>query len=399
MKETIFKDIYNQYEPDSKLVNRLMERVKNEKPKAVPFKPIIAVASAVAGLALCFAAWKLLPSDPNIEVINPAVVATTTTTATYKSNIITNTDPILTLETPPGATTAPAYGPWDETTTTACETTTTTNSSWEETVPTTSHDIIILTDTTTVAITETQTTSKVPEATTVTVTSPYETATVTEEIIVTTSEITTLAPVTETEESEETEEEVIPEADTESAIDDEAPVSEDLPIFNTLGEYYDFFDFEKVETARISYETRANGFVSFNFEEMDIQLAEETALSLKDCVRNDDAPLRGENNEYIRKVGISINDTFSISICENGTIKFSAKNYNGTIKFTTETSLYDKLYEYAMSIDGDSPIYHVGENNDDSDSVDEVEPEYENPITADIPLTSAAHAPAVLPEE
>ena len=398
MKETIFKDIYNQYEPDSKLVNRLMERVKNEKPKAVPFKAVITVASAAAGLALCFAAWKLLPSGPNIEVVNPAVVATTTA-ATYKSNIITNTDPILTLETPPGATTVPAYGPRDETTTTAYETTTATNSSWEEIVPTTSHDIIISTETTTATVTETHTTSKAPETTTVTVTSPYETATVTEEIIVTTSEITTLAPVTETEESKEIEEEVIPEADTEMAIDDEAPVSEDLPIFDTLGEYYDFFDFEKVETARISYETRANGFVSFNFEEMDIQLAEETALSLKDCARNDDAPLRGANNEYIRKVGISINDTFSISISENGTIKFSAKNYIGTIKFTTEPSLYDKLYEYAMSIDGDSPIYHVGESNDDSDSVDEVEPEYENPITADIPLTSAAHAPVVLPEE
>ena len=398
MKETIFKDIYNQYEPDSELVNRLMERVRKEKPKAVPFKPIIAVASAVAGLALCFAATKLIPSGPNIEVISPAA---TTTTATYKSNVIINTEPVpvLTVDTPPGATTAPAYGPWDETTTTAYETTTATNSSWEETFPTTSHDIIILTDTTTVAITETQTTSKVPEATTVTVTSPYETATVTEEIIVTTSEITTLAHVTETEESKETEEEVIPEVDTEIAIDDEAPVSEDLPIFNTLGEYYDFFDFEKVETARISYETRANGFVSFNFEEMDIQLAEETALSLKDCVRNDDAPLRGENNEYIRKVGILINDTFSISICENGTIKFSAKNYKGTIKSTTDPSLYDKLYEYVMSIDGDSPIYHVGESNDDSDSVDEVEPEYENSITADIPLTSAANTPAVLPEE
>lgn len=396
MKETIFNDIYNQYQPDKELVNRLMERVKNEKPKAVPFKAVITIASAAAGLALCFAAWKLLPSGPNIEVVNPAVMTTTTTT--YKSSIITNTDPILTLETPPGATTAPCYGPWDETTTTAYETTTATNSSWEETVPTTSHDIIILTDTTTVAVTETQTTSKAPETTTVTVTSPYETTTVTQAII-TTTEITTLPPVTETEESKETEEEVIPEVDTEIAIDDEAPVSEDLPIFNTLGEYYDFFDFEKVETARISYETRANGFISFNFEEMDIQLAEETALSLKDCVRNDDAPLRGENNEYIRKVGISINDTFSISICENGTIKFSAKNYKGTIKSTADPSLYDKLYEYAMSIDGDSPIYHVGESNDDSDSVDEVEPEYENPITADIPLTSAANTPAVLPEE
>lgn len=396
MKETIFNDIYNQYQPDKELVNRLMERVKNEKPKAVPFKAVITVASAAAGLALCFAAWKLLPSGPNIEVVNPAVMTTTTTT--YKSSIITNTDPILTLETPPGATTAPCYGPWDETTTTAYETTTATNSSWEETVPTTSRDIIILTDTTTVAVTETQTTSKAPETTTVTVTSPYETTTVTQAII-TTTEITTLPPVTETEESEETEEEVIPEVDTEMAIDDEAPVSEDLPIFNTLGEYYDFFDFEKVETARISYETRANGFISFNFEEMDIQLAEETALSLKDCVRNDDAPLRGENNEYIRKVGILINDTFSISICENGTIKFSAKNYKGTIKSTTDPSLYDKLYEYVMSIDGDSPIYHVGESNDDSDSVDEVEPEYENSITADIPLTSAANTPAVLPEE
>ena len=396
MKETIFNDIYNQYQPDKELVNRLMERVKNEKPKAVPFKAVITVASAAAGLALCFAAWKLLPSGPNIEVVNPAVMTTTTTT--YKSSIITNTDPILTLETPPGATTAPCYGPWDETTTTAYETTTATNSSWEETVPTTSRDIIILTDTTTVAVTETQTTSKAPETTTVTVTSPYETTTVTQAII-TTTEITTLPPVTETEESEETEEEVIPEVDTEMAIDDEAPVSEDLPIFNTLGEYYDFFDFEKVETARISYETRANGFISFNFEEMDIQLAEETALSLKDCVRKDDAPLRGENNEYIRKVGILINDTFSISICENGTIKFSAKNYKGTIKSTTDPSLYDKLYEYVMSIDGDSPIYHVGESNDDSDSVDEVEPEYENSITADIPLTSAANTPAVLPEE
>ncbi len=396
MKETIFNDIYNQYQPDKEIVNRLMERVKNEKPKAVPFKAVITVASAAAGLALCFAAWKLLPSGPNIEVVNPAVMTTTTTT--YKSSIITNTDPILTLETPPGATTAPCYGPWDETTTTAYETTTATNSSWEETVPTTSRDIIILTDTTTVAVTETQTTSKAPEATTVTVTSPYETTTVTQAII-TTTEITTLPPVTETEESKEIEEEVIPEADTEMAIDDEAPVSEDLPIFNTLGEYYDFFDFEKVETARISYETRANGFISFNFEEMDIQLAEETALSLKDCVRNDDAPLRGENNEYIRKVGISINDTFSISICENGTIKLSAKNYKGTIKSTADPSLYDKLYEYAMSIDGDSPIYHVGESNDDSDSVDEVEPEYENSITADIPLTSAANTPAALPEE
>ena len=133
MKETIFNDIYNQYQPDKELVNRLMERVKNEKPKAVPFKAVITVASAAAGLALCFAAWKLLPSGPNIEVVNPAVMTTTTTT--YKSSIITNTDPILTLETPPGATTAPCYGPWDETTTTAYETTTATNSSWEETVP------------------------------------------------------------------------------------------------------------------------------------------------------------------------------------------------------------------------------------------------------------------------
>lgn len=196
MKETIFNDIYNQYQPDKELVSRLMERVKNEKPKAVPFKAVITVASAAAGLALCFAAWKLLPSGPNIEVVNPAVMTTTTTT--YKSSIITNTDPILTLETPPGATTAPCYGPWDETTTTAYETTTATNSSWEETVPTTSHDIIILTDTTTVAVTETQTTSKAPETTTVTVTSPYETTTVTQAII-TTTEITTLPPESESE--------------------------------------------------------------------------------------------------------------------------------------------------------------------------------------------------------
>ena len=117
MKEKIFNDIYNQYTPDKQVVNRLFERIETKKPKSVSFKPIIAVASAAAGLALCFAAWKLLPSGPNIEVQTSAALTTTpvyTTTASYKSNIIINTEPVSTFETPPGATTAPAYGPETE---------------------------------------------------------------------------------------------------------------------------------------------------------------------------------------------------------------------------------------------------------------------------------------------
>lgn len=363
MKETIFNDIYNQYEPDKELVNRLMERVRKEKPKAIPFKPVIAVASAAAGLALCFAATKLLPSDPNIEVVNPA--AGTTTTTTYKSNIIINTDPVYTFETLPGATSAPCYGPPDETTT-APETrpTTTSHACVEPTCGCTK-------TTTATLITDENEIETKPIETTVTTDETAENTTVTQ-AIVTTTEITTLPPVTETE--NDVEEDADVESDKEDVIDDEAPLLEDLPIFDTLGEYYVFLSFEKAETAHINYETRANGFISFNHEEMDIQLAEETALSLKDCVRNDDAPLRGENNEYTRYVGISINDTFRINIRENGTIQFSAENYKGTIKFTTDPSVYDMLYEYAMSIDGDSPIYHIGEN-DDSDSVDEVPPE------------------------
>ena len=81
MKETIFNEIYNQYEPDKEIVSRLMTRVGKEKPKAVSFRPMIAVASAAAGLALCLAAWKLLPSGPNIAVENPATGTSQTTTS------------------------------------------------------------------------------------------------------------------------------------------------------------------------------------------------------------------------------------------------------------------------------------------------------------------------------
>lgn len=350
MKETIFKDIYNQYEPDSELVNRLMERVRKEKPKAVPFKPIIAVASAVAGLALCFAATKLIPSGPNIEVISPAA---TTTTATYKSNIITNTDPALTLETPPGATTAPAYGPWDETTTTACETTTATNSSWEETFPTTSHDIIILTETTTATVTETQTTSKVPETTTVTVTSPYETTTATEEIIVTTSEITTLAPVSESEEA------------ADIATDD---ITE-MPTFDTFGEYCDYFRlWDKLHNVRFTCQLVSESNTTKIDTEIDGAVLEEVLLTSRNCKRNMNAPYHYKNVQF------HINEEFSVHIQKSGSIQLYAGDYNNLVTFEGDTETYKKLLRFAKSLNGGETTPHTTTSEYEY-SEDEIPPE------------------------
>ncbi|MBQ8904016.1 MAG: hypothetical protein IJY73_07000 [Oscillospiraceae bacterium] len=343
MKETIFNDIYNQYEPDKEIVSRLMSRARTEKPKAVSFRPVIAVASAAAGLALCFAAWKLIPSGPDISVENPAAVTTTT----YKSNIITNTEPAYTFGTPPGATTAPCYGPSDENTT---DDTCTHEVNPEITCACTQSY------TTTVSLNTDENETK-PPVTTVTTDEATENTTVTQ-AIVTTTEITTLPPVSESEES-------VTEEDAEVETDD---VTE-MPLFDTFGEYCDYFNlWDKLNNVRFTCQLVSDGYTTKIYTEIDGSVLEEVLLASKDFRRNMNAPYHYKNVQF------HINEEFSVHIQKSGSIQLYVEDFNNLVVFEGDAEIYKKLLRFAKSLDGGEITPHTTTSEYEY-SEDEIPPE------------------------
>lgn len=385
MKETIFNDIYNQYEPDRQVVSRLIERVKKEKTKTVPFKPIFATVSAAAGLALCIGAVQLIPSGPDIEVANPAVLTTTTvcttisscseTKASYKSNIIIY-DPDVTIETPPGATTAPCYGPpiGELTTdvtcaheknpeiTCACIKTTTDITITSETLssnPDNSTSALNpdneTSQTTATELVETeQSICSVPTATAVTSLAK------TEEITENTT--TTLPPETENKEDvEKEEEESVPEVAYEDKSDMIA-----MPMFDTFGEYCDYFKlWDKLDNVRLKCQIVSEDFTTHKNAEIDGAIAEEVLLYLKNCKFNYNA------GYHYKNVRLCINDEIYISIQKSGTIQIHVDNYDGPAVFEGDPEVYNKLLKLGKSIDGGEVIPHItiDESNYSDDEV------------------------------
>lgn len=355
MKETIFKDIYNQYQPDRQIADRLMDRVRKEKSKAIPFKPIIAVASAAAGLALCFAATKLLPSGPNIEVVNPA--AGTTTTTTYKSNIIINTEPVFTFETPPGATTAPCYGPSDETTT-APETRPPTDHTWgdDTTDATCAHEenpeitcACIKTTTATLVTDESEIETKPIVTTTVTSAELPETSTTTEATASTEITTTTLPVVAETATEESTEEESTPEVAYEDTSD-----MKEMPVFDTFGEYCDYFKlWDKLDNVHFTCQLVSDSNTTKIDTEIDGAVLEEVLSASKDCKRNINAPYHYKNVQF------HINGEISVHIQKSGSIQLYVENYNSPVVFEGDAEIYNKLLRFAKGLGGGEVVVHT----------------------------------------
>lgn len=375
MNRKVFNEIYDQLTPDAAVMNELFEKLETAKPKAIPFKPIMAVMGAAAVIALSFGVTKLIPDDPIDVAFNPSLTTTspqpeesipaasvTTTTAllTTSNDILTSesetelsqettTTPVKTeettseLTTSSSITTAPCYGP-GVTSTTAVTTTTTTP---------------VVTTTTTPVVTTTTTTATDEITTTTT----------------TTTIVTTLPPESESTEEEVTEEDVT-EEDEEVAEEDVE--YEELPKFNTFSEYITFLSLGN--KAYIGYEEYfrigESTFVSFTSKEIDISIA-ETILNLTAGAKlNPDAP-RKDGDSSFKYHRLSVDEHFTVDFYENGTVWLSASNYTGIALFSADTAAYEKLDAYIQALknkNGDINIPISDETEVDAEEVGE-EPE------------------------
>ena len=368
MRNKVFNEIYDQFTPDEAVVNELFERLETAKPKAVPFKPIMAVMGAAAVIALSFGVTKLIPDDPIDVAFNPSLT-TTKNEITTSHDILTSesetdlpqettTTPVITEETTTSSiTTAPCYGP-GVTSTTAVTTTTTTP---------------VVTTTTTPVVTTTTTTAT-DEITTTTTTT---TSTLTSEDV-TTEEVIT-----------EEEEEVIEEEDTEVAEED-MPELKPLPEFKTLSEYVDFLGLS--DTAHIGYESYFTigdtKFLSFTTKDFDFGKAEIILSLSANAQLNPEAP-RKNGEERLNYYRLTIDDKFIIDFYENGTIEFNTdtdSGYLGYVLFSGDTAAYEMLNEYVEELKGeqenkDIPVSDETEVGAEEESMPEEDESEESAVT------------------
>lgn len=358
MKNKVFNEIYDQFTPDEAVVNKLFERLETAKPKAVPFKPIMAVMGAAAVIALSFGVTKLIPDNPIDVAFNPSLTTTSTSETIIPAASVTTTTPVITEETTTSSiTTAPCYGP-GVTSTTAVTTTTTTP---------------IVTTTTTPVVTTT-TTATTDEITTTTTTT---TSTLTSEDV-TTEEVIT-----------EEEEEVTEEEDTEVAEED-MPELKPLPEFKTLSEYVDFLGLS--DTAHIGYESYFTigdtKFLSFTTKDFDFGKAEIILSLSANAQLNPDTP-RKNGEERLNYYRLTIDDKFIIDFYENGTIEFNTdtdSGYLGYVLFSGDTAAYEMLNEYVEEIKGeqenkDIPVSDETEVGAEEESMPEEDESEESAVT------------------
>lgn len=391
MRNKVFNEIYDQFTPDEAVVNELFGRLETAKPKAVPFKPIMAVMGAAAVIALSFGVTKLIPDDPIDVAFNPSLTTTSTSetiipaasVTTTKNEITTSHDiltsesetdlpqettttPVITEETTTSSiTTAPCYGP-GVTSTTAVTTTTTT-----PVVTTTTTPVVTTTTTPVVTTTTTATTDEIIATTTTTSTLTSEDVT-TEEVI-----------------TEEEEEEVIEEEDTEVAEED-MPELKPLPEFKTLSEYVDFLGLS--DTAHIGYESYFTigdtKFLSFTTKDFDFGKAEIILSLSANAQLNPDAP-RKDGEERLNYYRLTIDDKFIIDFYENGTMEFNTdtdSGYLGYVLFSGDTAAYEMLNEYVEELKGeqenkDIPVSDETEVGAEEESMPEEDESEESAVT------------------
>jgi len=374
MRNKVFSEIYDQFTPDEAVIDELFGKLETAKPKALPFKPIMAVMGAAAVVALSFGITRLIPENPIDVAVNPGLTTTTTTTPTSETVIpdggvttteneaTTSHDLLITSESTPPPVAA-------TTTTTAVTTTTTT-----PVVTATTTDVTTTTTTPVVTTTTTDVTT--------TTTTPVVTATTTDMTTTTsattTTVITTLTPEDVTsgdeEEVEEEVEEETEEDDTEIA-DEDTPELKPLPELDTISEYIDLLGLG--DEAYIKYESSFYvgdmKFSSFNTKEFDFEEAKAILNLAVSAQLNPDAP-RKDGNKWLKNYSLDFNSSFTITFYENGTVYLSANmdsGYSGEMIFSGDTAAYEKLDAYIQALKNKTTDIPVSDETEVDEEEDE----------------------------
>lgn len=357
MKKAIFNDIYNQFTPDQRVIDGLFERIEKEDraAKRFPYKPVLAVASVAALAVLSVGISRIIPHG-EIEIEDHTMPPFS---ETEENEIIVTTE----------ATSEKTTQPPEETDNDSSNPTVT-----EPIVTSVSEEIA---DPVT-SVSETLSSSEIVEEI---VTGSNQSGSVTDKPSeISDIEIVTITvtepPVTDTAEIITSEEEDIPE-DIEVEIDDEVQY-EDLPVFGTLGEYFEYFNYNELpKKAVVSYNTIeimfSMRFSVSNNRDMDWELAESIVEAVYTAEANENASIKVDGS-VADSISVTIGDHFSLSVYEHGIIKLSAEkaNYLGSYLFVSEKNVYETLYDYVAEID---PAFAAGEEGvvaiDDTVATDE----------------------------